>query len=79
MAAGKLLLLHTLAKTMTDNDRHSKLGEEDLKRVEEFLSIPVNRVERKPFRPLWLLFWLWVVVAGLGLVSVLLGRIEGLV
>lgn len=61
-----------------DSERHSKLDEEDLKRVEEYLSTSINQVERKPFRPLLLLFWLWVVVAGLGLVSLVFGRIEGL-
>ena len=62
---------------MSDSERHSKLDDEDLKRVEEYLSSPVHQVERKPFRPWLLLFWLWVVVSGLGLVSLLFGRIEG--
>ena len=62
---------------MSENERHSKLDEEDLKRVEEYLSTSIHRVERKPFRPLLLLFWLWVVVGGLGLVSLLFGRLEG--
>ncbi len=65
---------------MTDNDRHSKLSEEDLKRVEEYLaSSPIHQVKRKPFRPLLLLFWLWVVVTALGLVSWLFGRLEGVI
>ena len=64
---------------MSDSERHSKLDDEDLKRVEEYLSSPVHQVERKPFRPWLLLFWLWVVVGGLGLVSLLFGRLEGYV
>ncbi|HEY8386304.1 MAG TPA: DUF3094 family protein [Porticoccaceae bacterium] len=67
---------------MSDNPSHAgdksrKLSEEDLARVNEYLSSPIHQVERKPFRPLLLLFWLWVVVAGLGVVSLIFGRIEG--
>ncbi|MGD9662575.1 MAG: DUF3094 family protein [Porticoccaceae bacterium] len=62
---------------MTADKPENRLSEEDLKRVEEYLSGPVQRVDRKPFRPLLLLFWLWVVVTLLGLVSLLFGRMEG--
>ncbi|MCK9503217.1 MAG: DUF3094 family protein [Porticoccaceae bacterium] len=62
---------------MTADKPENRLSEEDLKRVEEYLSGPVQKVDRKPFRPLLLLFWLWVVVTLLGLVSLLFGRIEG--
>jgi Protein of unknown function (DUF3094). len=61
---------------MSENNEN-RLSEEDQKRVEEYLSGPVQRVDRKPFRPLLLLFWLWVVVMGLGGVAWLFGRIEG--
>ena len=54
-----------------------KLSEEDQTRVNEYLSTSINQVERKPFRPLWLLFWLWVVVTALGGVSLIFGRVEG--
>jgi hypothetical protein len=64
---------------MTTDTRHSKLDDEDLKRVEEYLSSPVHQVERKPFRPWLLLFWLWVVVTLLGGLSLLFGRLEGFV
>lgn len=64
---------------MATEKKENRLSEEDLKRVEEYLSGPVQKVERKPFRPWLLLFWLWVVVALLGVVSVLLGRIEGFI
>ncbi len=63
---------------MTDQ-RKRKLSDEDLKRVEEYLSSPVHQVERKPFRPLLLLFWIWVVVALVGVVSIGLGKLEGLI
>jgi len=68
---------------MSDNhsqeagDKPRKLSEEDLARVNEYLSSPVHQVERKPFRPLLLLFWLWVVVAALGGISLIFGRVEG--
>lgn len=55
-----------------------KLSDEDMDRVREYLSSPVHRVERKPFRPLLLLFWLWVVVTALGAVSLLFGWLYGL-
>ncbi|MFA5493984.1 MAG: DUF3094 family protein [Porticoccaceae bacterium] len=61
---------------MTDQPPR-KLNDEDLARVKEYLSGPVQRVDRKPFRPWLLLFWLWVVVMILGGVSLVLGRIEG--
>ncbi|GIX29919.1 MAG: hypothetical protein KatS3mg124_0391 [Porticoccaceae bacterium] len=64
---------------MARQARHSRLSEEDLKRVEEYLASPVHRVERKPFRPWLLLFWLWVVVSALGLFSWWLGHFYGLV
>ncbi len=54
-----------------------KLSDEDLARVEEYLSSPVHRIERKPFRPWLLLFWLWVVVMALGGISLIFGRMEG--
>jgi len=61
------------------DSKENRLGEEDLKRVEEYLSGPVQKVERKPFRGWLLLFWLWVVIMVLGGVSLLLGQIEGYV
>lgn len=52
---------------MAENKR--KLSDEDMARVEEYLSSPVHRVERKPYRPLRLLFVLWIVVTLLGAVA----------
>ena len=64
--------------TMTD-DTKPKLSREDQQRVEEYLSSPVHQVERKPFRPWLLLFWLWVVVTLLGGISWLFGKMAGFV
>ncbi|MFK3774800.1 DUF3094 domain-containing protein [Pseudomonas xanthosomatis] len=50
----------------------SRLSPEDQRRVDEYLSAPQHRVERRPFRP-WLLLLLVVAVTiGLGLLSRLL-------
>ncbi len=43
----------------------SRLNPDDLKRVEEYLQLPQNQVERRPFRP-WLLLAI-VVIAGIGM------------
>jgi hypothetical protein len=56
---------------------NTKLTPEDQARVDEFVSQGVNSVERKPFRG-WLLLGVIVVVINLlGLVSLLLARLEG--
>ena len=55
-----------------ENGPHSKLGEEDLKRVEKYLSSPIHSVERKPFRPYMMMLALMAVVGGLSLLSVLI-------
>ena len=50
-------------------DAPKKLSDTDRARVDAFLERGVNSVERKPFRPLLLLFLLTVVVAGFSLLS----------
>ena len=47
----------------------SRLYPDDQKRVDEYLQLPQNRVERKPFKVWWLLFSLALIVLGLGLFS----------
>lgn len=47
----------------------SRLYPDDQKRVDEYLQLPQNSVERKPFKVWWLLFSLAVIVLGLGLFS----------
>nr|MBF0681253.1 DUF3094 family protein [Pseudomonas sp.] len=53
----------------------SRLNPDDQKRVDEYLSAPQHRIERKPFRPLLLLLLVIVAVIGLGLLSRLLSRL----
>ncbi|MAV67997.1 MAG: hypothetical protein CBC82_00240 [Cellvibrionales bacterium TMED122] len=50
-------------------DAPQKLSDADQARVDAFLERGVNSVERKPFRPLFLLFLLMGVVAGFSLLS----------
>ena len=59
-------------------EKNRQLSDEDMARVEEYLSISVNQVERKPYRPWLLLLVLWVVVAALGGVSLLFAWMNGL-
>ena len=47
----------------------SRLYPDDQQRVDEYLQLPQNRVERKPFMVWWLLFSLAIIVLGLGLFS----------
>ena len=53
----------------TDIDRAKKLSDADQAKVAGFLKRGVNSVERKPFRPLRLIFLLMAVVAGFSLLS----------
>ena len=53
----------------TDIDRAKKLSDADQAKVDGFLKRGVNAVERKPFRPLRLIFLLMAVVAGFSLLS----------
>lgn len=50
----------------------SRLSPEDQQRVEQYLSAPQHRVQRKPFRPWFLLLLVIAVTIGLGLLSRLL-------
>ena len=50
----------------------SRLNPDDLKRVEEYLQLPQNQVERRPFRPWLLLAIVVIAVIGMGLLSRLL-------
>ena len=59
---------------MTDEPR---LSPEDQARVDDFVSSGINAVERKPFRPIRLLFILIAVVSSLSVLSVLLARNVG--
>ena len=50
----------------------SRLNPDDQKHVEEYLQLPQNQVERRPFRPWLLLAIVVVAVIGMGLLSRLL-------
>ena len=53
----------------TDTDDAKKLSEADQARVDAFLKRGVNSVERKPFKPLFLILLLMAVVAAFSLLS----------
>ena len=53
----------------TDIDHAKTLSDADQAKVDSFLERGVNSVERKPFRPLRLIFLLMAVVAGFSLLS----------
>ena len=53
----------------TDTDDANKLSDADQARVDAFLERGVNSVERKPFKPLFLIFLLMAVVAAFSLLS----------
>jgi len=63
----------TLAVTEPDSsnefDDANKLSEADQAKVDAFLKRGVNSVERKPFKPLFLVFLLMAVVAAFSLLS----------
>lgn len=54
-----------------------RLSDEDKARVEQFLDTPVNRIKRKPFRPIYLLIMLMVSVAALMALSRWLASLIG--
>jgi hypothetical protein len=60
------------------SEKSRQLSDEDMARVEQYLSTSIHQVERKPYRPWLLLLVLWVVVAALGGVSLLLAWMNGL-
>jgi hypothetical protein len=58
--------------------KNSRLSDDDLARVDEYLSSPIHQVERKPYRPWLLLLVLWLVVSALGGVAVWFAWANGL-
>lgn len=61
----------------TDAYPERELRPEDQARVDEFLKRGVNSVDRKPFRPLFLIVMLIVVVTALSFLSQWIARIAG--
>lgn len=55
--------------SLTDTDDAKKLSDADQAKVDAFLERGVNSVERKPFKPLFLIFLLMAVVAAFSLLS----------
>lgn len=53
----------------THTDTPQKLSDGDQAKVDAFLARGVNSVDRKPFRPLFLIFLLMAVVAGFSFLS----------
>ncbi|MEM1404971.1 MAG: DUF3094 family protein [Pseudomonadota bacterium] len=70
---------------MTDEDKadpvskneEPQLYPDDQKAVDEFLKTGVNSVERKPFRPIYLMLILIAFVTGLSLFSQWLANMAG--
>ena len=60
-----------------DKSYQNRLYPEDQEKVDEFVSRGINSVERKPFRPLRLIFMLIAVVVGLSIFSQFLARWAG--
>jgi hypothetical protein len=48
-----------------------KLSDQDMARVAEYLQAPIHRVSRAPFKPLWLMLALILVVTAFSVLSVL--------
>ena len=55
--------------SLADTDDAKKLSDADQAKVNAFLKRGVNSVERKPFKPLFLVFLLMAVVAAFSLLS----------
>lgn len=53
-------------------DGERKLSDEDMARVEKYLSSPIHSVERKPFRPWLMMLGLLGVLSVLSLLSLLI-------
>ena len=66
------------ADSPTDTDDVKKLSEADQARVDAFLERGVNSVERKPFKPLFLIFLLMAVVAAFSLLSQAIAQWAGI-
>ena len=56
----------------------SKLSDEDQAKVDKYLQSGVNKVKRKPFRPLLLLLVIVGVLTALSLLSVFIARSKDL-
>jgi len=57
----------------------TKLSPEDQAKVDQVINSGYNSTERKPFRPLRLLFILWIIVSAMGTFAWGYARYHGLV
>jgi hypothetical protein len=80
-AVSSFIFISAKSCAMTDEPRdrsyNNSLYPEDQKKVDEFVSRGINSVERKPFRPLRLVFMLIAVVTILSVFSQFLARWAG--
>lgn len=67
------------SQNIDTQDRGPALSAEDQAKVDKYLSSGVNSVERPPFRPLRLMFFLWGVLLVLGIISYVIAHMSGLV
>lgn len=51
------------------NNADEQLSKEDMKRVDRYLSSPINKVERKPFRVSFMFIMLVSLIIFLGMIS----------
>jgi hypothetical protein len=63
---------------MSKENSENRLNPEDQARVDEFLRTGYNDVERKPFRPIYMMVMWNVVVIGFLLLSLWLVRSKGI-
>ncbi|MEX1032298.1 MAG: DUF3094 family protein [Cellvibrionaceae bacterium] len=56
-----------------------KLSPQDQARVDAYNQRGYNDIERKPFRPLLLLFFLFLIVSSLGGISYLIAKVQGVI
>lgn len=61
-----------------DRSYQNSLYPEDQEKVDGFLKRGVNSVERKPFRPLYMIIMLIVAVTGLSFLSQWIARAAGI-
>ncbi|MGH1470831.1 MAG: DUF3094 family protein [Cellvibrionaceae bacterium] len=65
---------------MSDNEQaETKLYPEDQEKVDAYNKRGYNDIERRPFRPFLLLFILFLIVSGLGLISLAIGKWYGVI
>ena len=62
------MILHNKNES-NQNNADEQLSKEDMKRVDRYLSSPINKVERKPFRVSFMFIMLVSLIIFLGMIS----------